>query len=258
MITSEPLFTIIALAFIFLSLLVIVLAVLAFYNLFSRWLGFLQKEQDKDEEEIINNAYNEAFKIIERAKNDAMKTIENANSDAQKTLLKTQKLSENTAESWKSKLAEISESYEKTFEGATKNLVDFYQNLIEEQKKESVGTVEETSQSLEHEVLDEVADFKDILEKETHDFEKTLYQQTIGVEDETRKQISAEYKKAKADIETYKKQRLAEVDHSIVEIIDKVARDVIGSAMTIEQHKDLIFESLNKIKEENQLPHDTD
>ena len=63
----ESILPFIAIVFIFSSLAIVAIGIVIFYNLFTHWLHFIQKEESHASDEIINDAYTQAFHIIEEA-----------------------------------------------------------------------------------------------------------------------------------------------------------------------------------------------
>lgn len=255
MIINEPITLIVLFGSLFLSLLVIIFGLLVFYNLFSRWLSFLKREQQRTQQEIINDAYTEAYKIIDNAKKQSLSLIKDANSKAQETLLQGKEVSQDVRNQWEKKLTEISQELSASFENSTNSILSFYEDLIEKQKKEGHALLTTTSREIEEEVLDEVGEFKDTLEEESHIFSNNLHQQTVGLEKQLSDKLQKEFENAQKDIALYKKHRLEEVDQTIVQIVEKVAREVIGDTISMQEHQNLIFRSLEKIKAQENTPH---
>ena len=55
---------------------------------------------------------------------------------------------------------------------------------------------------------------------------------------------------AEKEIRAYREQKLSEVEKSIPEIINSISREVLGRAMTVEDHADLVLKTLERAKKE--------
>lgn len=87
-----------------------------------------------------------------------------------------------------------------------------------------------------------------LMEQEIHAFfekeAKTRLQISFeAIEKDTLDLVFQESAKARADIEEYKKQRMVEIEQDLKEVISKTAKQVIGKAISLDTHEDLIKES---------------
>ena len=56
--------------------------------------------------------------------------------------------------------------------------------------------------------------------------------------------------KLERELEEYKKQRLKEADKTVNKIVQKVSQEVLGKSLSMEEHHDLIINSLEKSRVE--------
>ena len=250
----EPFLTIIALAFIFLSLVVIVLAIVTFYNLFNRWLQFFQKEQTKEKEEVINDAYTQAFKIIEDAKKEAIQTIKTANIKEQDSLLHTKKFTEVERENWNKTLESSLSNFQQRMDQATADITNYYQSIIAEHKNRNITALKKVSQHLEDELLDEAKQFESFLEEETDDFKHSMERKTLEAENEAERKVEEKYQQVEAELETYKQERLKEINNSVMHILHAVSENILGKSLSVEEHQDLIYQALEEAIHNEELP----
>ena len=78
-----------------------------------------------------------------------------------------------------------------------------------------------------------------------------MTRETIESQKLMNKKINEEYEKVKADLEQYRKEKLDLIDASINQIILKVVQDVLGEAIPLSKHEELVIEALEKAKRED-------
>lgn len=247
---QDPLPLLITLGFIFLSLVLFVLVFMSFYSLLNRWLRYLQAQREKNEEEIINHAYDKAANIIESAKKESLDVLEKANRRAQKTLLKAKVFTEETRNDWEASLADVSNNYNRSFEDSTQKLLDFYKQLIAQQEDQSLKVFNKASSALENQAIKEIQSFEEKLEDETQGFEERLYAETVNAQKQIDEKLNQKFEQMEKELEEYKAHRIQQIDESITPLIGHVAKEVLGSTINYDQHKQLILESLHTAKEQ--------
>lgn len=62
--------------------------------------------------------------------------------------------------------------------------------------------------------------------------------------------IGAIVKKAQEDIAAYKQNQLEGIDAEVKKIVDKVAPEVLGKALSLDEHEDLVWRALERAKKE--------
>lgn len=217
----------------------IALIVVAFLYLKTlKKLDRLHKREVKLEEEthkkallLIQNSRGKAYEIIQDANKKAFEILKNAASVTDKSKSVLEK--------------ELEEVYKKQVEdlGITSNeLLDDYQKLLQDAKKDSLNMVKNISKSIEMSALSEVQDFKEVLRQET------LASQKVVAE-----KIEQEYNQIEEDVKEYKAQKLKEVEDSIYSLLKRVSEETIGKSLNLEQHEELVLEALEKAKRELKL-----
>ncbi len=98
----------------------------------------------------------------------------------------------------------------------------------------------DVSEDMKEEVVAEFEEFTDSLEKSTFDSEKL-------VEEQTRK----EYEELRHKMKEYERNKLEKIDSNMLRIIARVSKQVIGDALSMEKHADLVMKSLQEAQEES-------
>ena len=193
----------------------------------------LQKSQSfhKEGEDIRSQAYKKAELILEDARNKGLKIIANA-----------QFIEGNTKNELYDEIKALSQSKVKSFEKASLELLKTYKQELDDLKVKNIEIVENITKSIERSTLAELKDFEEILKEETFASQKIVEGKT-----------EEDYKAAQKAIETYKTERLKEIEDQIYEIIERVSKLVLSKALTLEDHEQLVIDALNKARKEEVL-----
>ena len=73
---------------------------------------------------------------------------------------------------------------------------------------------------------------------------------TVSSEKLVQKKIDTDYLTVKKEIQNYKEIELKKIDQEIYGLLEKVSKLVLGKALTLSEHEDLIEKSLEKAKKE--------
>jgi len=193
------------------------LKVLKNYNLLLRLEERLKHHDHKKEIEILENARQKAAKIIGDAR-----IVEDKTKSEFHNQLKTVSLNE-----------------VRDFEKAANDLLDVYKQELENLKTNTIKMASNITKDIESNTISELKDFKEILKKETYASQKIVEEK-----------IEHDYSQTKKEIEAYKQERLKKVDEEIYNILQNVSILVLGKAISLEDHEQIVIDALNKAKEE--------
>ena len=73
---------------------------------------------------------------------------------------------------------------------------------------------------------------------------------TVSSEKLVKKKIDSDYYSLRQEIQSYKEEKLKKIDQDIYELLEKVSSLVLGKAISLSEHEDLIEKSLEKAKKE--------
>ena len=80
--------------------------------------------------------------------------------------------------------------------------------------------------------------------------ERFIREQEQLITKQTEYIVGAVVKKAQEDIDVYKTNQLEGIDETVREIINKVAPQVLGKALSMDEHEELVWKSLERAKKE--------
>ena len=86
--------------------------------------------------------------------------------------------------------------------------------------------------------------------KEVKNFKESMEDLTSSSEKLVQKKIDSDYFHVKKEIQNYKKNALQKIDQGIYAILERISNLVLGKALSLSEHEDLIEKSLEKAKKE--------
>lgn len=225
MIIEPVLFFILLTGTIALSIAIIILiasyaAIVKKHNLLLKEKDHLKLQEHKKELQILEDARTKAARILA----DAHFVDNNAKNEFQEQL-KTVSLNE-----------------VKDFEKVAVTLLEAYKKELEDLKENTIKIASNITKDIESNTEGELKDFKDILTKETYASQKIVEQK-----------IEEQYAQTEKEIQAYKTQRIKKVEDEIYNVIQNVARIVLGKAISLQDHEQLVIDALNKAKEKSVL-----
>lgn len=183
---------------------------------------------------------NERLKLQDHKKE--IEILEVARQKAAKILSDSHFISNNTTKEFQDQLKTVSLNEVKDFEKVTAVLLEAYKKELEDLKLNTVKIVNNITKGIEKNTEGELKDFEEILKKETYGSQKIVEQK-----------IEEDYAKAQKAIEDYKADRIKKVEDNIYNIIQNVSKMVLGKAIELKDHEQLVIDALTKAKQEKVL-----
>jgi hypothetical protein len=178
-------------------------------------------------------------KLSEEARLKAIRIIDEANNQAMDIISKATLTAATASDSFKDNLSHTSSAQIKEFEKATSDFTALYFQVLQDLKTKNIEVFQNLSKDIETNTVDEIKGFKESMQKLT-----TLSQNEI------KKKIDADYEIIKTEIENHRKERMQRVDSEIYGLLEKISKLVLGKALSLSEHEDLIKESVEKAKKE--------
>lgn len=177
-------------------------------------------------------------KTLDEARNKAMKIIDDANNKALDIVQKSNLFVSSISDNFDSQLKNVTSIQLKAFGKATTEFIQLYASVLNDLKSKNIEVFQTVSKNIENSTLEEVKKFKNIIEEETIASRKVL-----------KEKIDREYLIAKKDVDLYKQNEIRMIEDNIYEILEKVASLVLGKAIKVSEHEELIIKALDKAKE---------
>lgn len=192
------------------------------------YFGKIIKKQRFNHEPGLSDTRLKAAKITDEANNKAIDIINKAN------------LSENIAsENFNREVKRIASLQIKEFEKATSDFMKLYTQVLQDLKSKNIELFQNISKDIEVNTIEEIKNFKESMEKLTVSSEKLV-----------KKKIDTDYEDVEKEIQSYKEEKLQKIDQDIYKLLEKVSSLVLGKAISLSEHEDLIEKALEKAKKE--------
>lgn len=211
---------------------VVIILVGLFYTFY---LHSKEKKLKTDSKDIDKKIYT----VTEEAQFQAKMIIGHAVKKAQEILSETEYLKKDLTQDARKKVTQLAESYLSSFKTGAGEVNDAYKKALLEIQEKFLEDEKIISQEMEQIQKQELASFKDILKGDA-----------VTAGSYLQKKVDAEFEKAQAEIENYKQEKLAQINKSVDELALKLARQVLGKSIPLEDHQTLIIEALERAKKE--------
>jgi len=174
-----------------------------------------------------------------QAREKAIKMIDEANNKALDIISKATLSTDTVSETFKQEMSHTSSVQVKEFKKATSDFTKTYFQVLQELKAKNIEAFQNVSKDIEVNTTKEITNFKESMEK-----------LTVLSQDEVKKKIDADYALLKKEMEDYKNRELQKVESGIYELLETVSKLVLGKALSLSEHEELIEKSLKEAKKE--------
>lgn len=216
------------------AILILALALVAVVFYLSRNMKVLHANLNMKDEAFQKNAG-----LLDEARAKAVKIIDDANNQALDIISKVTLSTDAASDNFKHELSQSSSTQIKEFEKATSDFTNIYSKILQDLKTKNIEVFQSVSKDIEDNTMEEIKNFKESMQKLT-----TLSQK------EVKKKIDTDYDTAKKEIDDYKTEELRKIDSGIYELLEKISKLVLGKALSLSEHENLIEKSLEKAKKE--------
>jgi myosin heavy subunit len=132
------------------------------------------------------------------------------------------------------------------------------ENTVKKQVDEFSKTIaqrtEQYQKQLEEKITQEIqaaSQMEDVVKKEVAEFSKGIADKTLAYQQELENKVTAEFLAVQEEIKSYKEERMKKIDEGVTKITYKLALDLLGKSIRIEDHEKLVLEALDEAKKEN-------
>lgn len=176
---------------------------------------------------------------INEARDRALKIVSDASMQAEEILKKTQVIQSDSAESYKKQLEELTNKQKESLTHASEALSSSFNDTIKQLEEDDVNVFRNVSKDLETATLHEVEEFK-----------KQLTAGTVESQKQVDEKVQEAFQHAMEEVTAYKAKRIEVIDEQLFRILSEVTKEIIGKRLTYDDQKDLLRQSLEKVKQE--------
>jgi len=202
------------------------------------YLAYLKHQESvlKKEE---SRFYREADKILGRAQAKAEALMEETVAKSQEILAETKSFKKEIEENLSAIFEKAAQTHAQKLAEEVASLNQSFRDLFEEMKVKYLNQTKTILNHLEVSGQKGVGELSEVVKEETLDFRSAL-----------EKKMNEEVAKAEKEIEAYRLEQLKNIDNSLVKILSRVSQEVLGKAISLADHEELIIEALERAKRE--------
>ncbi len=211
---------------------------------------FITKNQDKSFD-LLNNAMRKAQEILSKAAMEQVNAVgytkeqtEKLEHVAEETIGSTGKKTEQLLSKEIDQLHQRMENYTVQLQKAQQDYIHYLQTL----QLNSDQTKQLAQEAMNKAVEQEAMQIKGQLNTFIEQLETELTSFLHKTEEQSVHSLELELKAARQMVETYKQQQFVLIDENIIAILERTLSLVLSKKLTLQDHVDLIYESLEKAK----------
>lgn len=193
------------------------LAIVSFIIYYFLRLWTREKDLEKKEHKIDNDYH----QIVDNALTKERKIIEDATTQADQIIAQANHINQGVKDEINQALQVMVVDIQKQAMETAQNFTQNYQLSLKNLAQESLGEFKNIAGNLQSDLQKQIKEFHESL---LPALEKQL--------------------------EEYKKTRMAQTDKTIAQIITKASQEIVNKSISLEDHKNLVIESLEKAKKE--------
>jgi vacuolar-type H+-ATPase subunit H len=194
---------------------------------------------DTDYHQVVDDALTKERKILEDAANEADQIISGATY-----------INRETRENIHQALQVMVTDIQKEAADIAHNFMISYQNSLKQLANQSTTDFKNVAKDLEDDLQKQIKESRETLNQSLTDFQTVAKQ----LEGELQSQIKDFHEKLlpdlKKELEAYKQTRMEQTEQVVKHVIQKVSQDVLNKTISLDDHQNLIIESLEKAKKE--------
>lgn len=198
------------------------LIVLRVFNFTKDLLEIVEKNNNREAEQIKADAILEATKILDDARASSINTIRETNDKATQILSEAGSLSQES----RTKLVQLTEDFLKNYQSQLSQMSSQYITQYEDLLKNK------SSVDLDH-TNNVLAQLQTDLDTQIQSFESSFATNLSNLTNTLSQTVKEKYETADIDIEKYKKERLTKIDENIYKILELVSVQVLGKAVDL-------------------------
>lgn len=210
-------------------ILIIIALILLLIGVVVSYLRLIKKFYQRRDEDV------DPAKILKIAQAKSSQMLEEANN----VLTQAHKKAAEVISSAREHLTENEAQIDKALGKATQVYAEKYQNMLNITQSESIKVFQNLPSKLE-------SAFHTEIEK----IFSNLSGQVQAAQDDASEIVRKAYLEVEKEVEEYKKQRMKQVDDSLILILENIARKVLAKEITPEEHEKLVMKALQEAKKQ--------
>jgi len=193
----------------------------------------------QDVEQMRHGIARRGNDILEKTITVAQEIIRNAIATSQRNLRLSQSMEGEMEKTLQAGLEQNLSEVKQMVKNATEGIIEAYRNQFLAMSRE-----------IESSGLDAHKELLEITKDKVDELSKGIVQQLSEVRSTAEEKIGQELVVAEEGIESYKQQKIKELDSQVYQMISEIAKKVVGHAIDLSSHQELVLEALERAKKE--------
>src|SRR3989344_5785494 len=150
-------------------------------------------------------------------------------------------------------ISKIREDYVKSIKELEINLIDQFKSSLQNADKSYKDFLEIIEENLRQQELANQQLFQEKTNRLVESTQTTMITFLKGVNEKVAGQIDMELKALNNELDMYKSRRMEIMNKYIIDILERTLEETLGKKLTLEEHSEIIFDALEKAKNEMKL-----
>lgn len=196
-------------------------------------------KKEKDFEKKRETEFNDYEKVLQKAHTNAEEIIHKAADEASHLTNEGKDFSQ-----------QINQQVDTSFTKIVKNNTISLQNTADTFLQIYETSLNKVKNTYENEMITILQKIQEDTRNDFSQMQEKIQQKTIDTQTGLIKQIEDDFTKAQMEIKEYKKHKLQEINQNMAKLIMRISEEVLGQAIPIQQHQQLIADALEKAQKE--------
>lgn len=177
--------------------------------------------------------------LLREAQKKSQDIASEAVANAQAIIVDKKKFDETLDKQTTSLMSESANEAKTLLEQKITALLTSYQTTIAEQQKQHINLLQSINKDIQEKAL-----------KQTNEALSSISQRVIELGNQKREYMEKEMAAIQSQLDQYKKEQLSKIESNIYEILARASESVIGQAVNLDLHQELIIKALEQAKRE--------
>lgn len=170
---------------------------------------------------------------------DLLAQMQQAIVKARETLVNTEYIREDFVKELEGNLAKVGEELQQDLRRQSDEMSKQYGNMFEKIREDYLKYSENSVDS-----------FEKVAEKKLSEFQKALEEKTMNSQGALDKTITEQSKQLEQELAQYRTQKMQAIDAQAASIIEQATEKILGKAISVSQHEQLVLEALEQAKKD--------
>jgi|GEM_PF-1835907 len=202
-----------------------------------------QNQVDANNHQIAADALTKEQKVLQEATNESSQILQVATQQADQIISGAQYISQASKQSIDQALQQLVQEVQGISQTAKVTVDQTVRKMAIDMQQQSLGTAHDFSNNY-------VASLKQLSTESLNDFQLVAKELEVDLQKQIKEFRETLLPNLEKEVEAYKQSRLKQTEQTVARIVQKVSQDILNKSLSLEDHQNLLIESLEKAKKE--------